>query len=88
MIRVYELEMDETNAEELAKHGISEARVLSVLEGRPQFFRNKRGRAATHVMIGPDSSGIILAIPIKPTHIPGRWRPITGWEVTKQRRRR
>ena len=80
MIRIHEVEIDDANAEEMAKHGVDEARVLSVLEGKPKVFPNRRRRSATHILIGPDSSGIILSIPIAPTHITNRWRPVTAWE--------
>ena len=79
MIRIDELDMDDANASEMAKHRVNEARVLSVLEGEPKVFPNRRGRSATHILIGPDSSGIILSVPIVPTHVHGRWRPVTAW---------
>ena len=80
MIEINELEIDEENAKEMAKHGVSEARALSVLEMTPRVFGNRRNRSATHILIGPDSSGIILSVPVSPTHIRGRWRPVTAWE--------
>lgn len=81
VIEIDDLEIDEdTNGTEMARHGVSEARALSVLEGKPRVFPNRRGRSATHILIGPDSSGIILSIPIVPTHVYKRWRPVTAWE--------
>lgn len=79
VIQINDLEIDDANAGEMAGHGITEARVLSVLEATPKVFRNRRGRSATHILIGPDSHGIILSIPILPTHVRGRWRPVTAW---------
>lgn len=73
---------DEKNVEEIAEHGITTDQVASVLEGKPRFFRNKRGRAATHVMIGPDNNGMMLTVPIMPTHIYGLWQPVTAWRST------
>lgn len=80
MIEIDDLEVDDANAEEMARHGVSEARVLSVLESEPRVFPNRRGRSATHILIGPDLSGIILSVPIVPTHVRGRWRAVTAWE--------
>jgi len=81
--RVDELEFDEHNEQELASHDIDPLQVMTVLAGRPLFVRNKRGRAATHKVIGPDSGGTILTIAIAATAVQGRWRPVTGWASTK-----
>lgn len=81
--RVDELEFDEHNEEELARHGIDPLRAYAVVTGQPLFVRNKRGRAATYKVIGPDSSGTMLTIPIAATALPGRWRPVTGWASTR-----
>ena len=75
---------DEKNVEEIAAHGITTDQVAAVLEGNPRFRRNKRGHAATHKMIGPDNSGIMLTVPIMPTHIYGLWQPVTAWPSTRE----
>lgn len=41
--------------------------------------RNRRGRAASHILIGYDAHGRCLAAPIAPTHDPTIWRVITAW---------
>lgn len=81
--RVDELEFDEHNEDELARHGIDPLRVYAVVTGRPLFVRNKRGRAAAYKVIGPDSGGTMLTIAIAATAVSGRWRPVTGWPSTK-----
>jgi len=82
-IHVEELEFDDENRSEIEDHNITMMQIQSVLEGSPRFFRNKRGRAGTHQMIGPDSSGIVLTVPIIETPVHGLWRPITAWPSTK-----
>jgi uncharacterized DUF497 family protein len=79
----YELEFDDDNFAELDRHNIALEDVVSVLDGEPRFFRNRRGRAATRLMIGPDGGGRILAVPIMETPVEGRWRPITAWPASK-----
>jgi hypothetical protein len=78
-----EPQFDDDNEDELARHGIDPLQVYAVLAGQPLFVRNKRGRVATYKVIGPDSSGTMLTIPIAPTPVPGQWRPVTGWASTK-----
>ena len=41
--------------------------------------RNRRGRAATHILIGYDARRRCLAAPIAPTHDPTLWRVVTVW---------
>lgn len=71
---------DEGNLGELARHGVTSRIVESVAEEAPLFRRNKRGRAASHQMIGPDPGGRVWTICIGPIPgAPGQWRAITGW---------
>ena len=81
--RIDELEFDEHNEDELARHGIDPIRAFAVLAGQPLLVRNRRRRAATYKVIGPDSGGTMLTIAIAATAVRGRWRPITGWASTK-----
>ena len=73
---------DDGNREELARHGLAPRIVRQVAYEEPKFRRNKRRRAATHQMIGPDATGsmwtiCILEVPGQP----GLWRAVTGWEA-------
>jgi len=81
-LRIDELEFDEHNEEELARHGIDPPEVYAVLAGQPVLVRNRRRRAATYKVIGPDSSGAMLTIAIAATRVRRRWRPVTGWPST------
>lgn len=78
-----ELEFDEANEAEIQAHGLTPQQVESVLDNDPRFFRNKKGRAGTRLMVGPDSGGQFLSIPIIETPVPGRWRPVTAWVSNK-----
>ena len=71
--------MDESNAEETARHGVTEREVLQVLDNRYVTKRNRRGHKATHILIGRTNGGRCLAIPVEPTHEQGVWRPATAW---------
>ena len=82
-IYVSELEFDDNNLAELEVHGISMKQVVSVLQENPRFFPNRKERSGTRLMIGPDSGGVMLSVPIIETPVKGRWRPISGWPSKK-----
>jgi uncharacterized DUF497 family protein len=79
---------DDGNLAELDRHNIAFEDVVAVLHGDPRFFRNSRGRAGTRLMVGPDSSGRILAVPIIETPLEGVWRPITAWPASEAQKTR
>lgn len=71
---------DEINLGKLAIHGLSRRIVLHVWGEAPRYRENKRRRAASHQMIGPDSGGAFWTICIVEVEgQPGLWRAITGW---------
>ncbi len=77
---ISEWEWDDFNEEELAHHGLSRDVVEQVWLEHPRFRRNKRQRAASHQMVGPDTGGTIWVICIVQSSFePGLWRAITGW---------
>lgn len=70
---------DDGNVEEIWAHRLSPRDIIDVWEGAPKFRRNKKGRAATHQMIGPDRGGRFLAVFIcENTVQPGLWRVVTA----------
>ncbi len=77
-IRTEGWDLDEANIEELDVHAVSVEILDQVAEEAPRFRRNKKRRAATHQMIGPDHGGRIWVVCILETQ-PFIWRPITGW---------
>jgi len=77
-----EWQWDEDNLAELARHRLSRKTVEQVTEGNPRLRRNKKDRAATHMMIGPDQGGGLWVVCI--VQVPGQrglWRAITGWRA-------
>lgn len=62
-----------------ARHGIILPQLYAVLDNRHVLTRNRKDRAASHVLIGRDDQGRCLAIPVAPTEDPLIWRPITAW---------
>lgn len=78
-IEVWEFEWDEDNESHCARHGVTPSVAEEVKGGTPLFFRNKRKRTGTHMMIGPDVGGRFWTVVILETSVEGRWRPITGW---------
>lgn len=73
---------DDGNLQELQAHGVSRRTVLQVAAERPKFRKNKRARAASHQMIGPDAGGAFWTICIREvTGQPGLWRAITAWSA-------
>ena len=77
-------EWDDANLEELAEHGLTPRVVRQVGDEAPSFRRNKKGRAATHQMIGPDHGGSMWMVCI--VRLPGSddiWRAITGHDANE-----
>jgi hypothetical protein len=80
---IREWEWDDWNVDELARHGLSPRTVRQVGNEDPRFRRNKRNRAASHQMIGPDLGGKIWMVCI--VRLAGMgdvWRAITGHEAS------
>jgi hypothetical protein len=51
-----------------------------VFHEKPKYIKNKKGRAASHRMVGPDRGGAMWTIHIREREDqPGRWRVINGW---------
>jgi hypothetical protein len=65
----YEFDWDRDNLDHVAFHGGSQELVEDIYGNEPRFFRNRSGRAATHIMIGPDSSGGFWTVPL--VRLPG-----------------
>lgn len=78
-IRVLVLEFTDHAIEALDRRGIQPDHVLTLLTTRYIVKRNRKHRAASHVLIGYDWGGRCLAAPIVPTDDPVVWRVITVW---------
>lgn len=77
-MRIAEWQWDDGNLAELAAHGLDRYTVLDVAQEAPKFRRNKRQRAASHQMVGPDRGGQFWTVCI--VHVYDEtWRAITGW---------
>jgi hypothetical protein len=87
-IRVYDLQIDDWNADEAARHGVSEAEIRQVLDGEPVFLPNKKGHPAPIVMMGPTYGGRLLTVPLGPTGVDEVWRPATAWDSSHGERAR
>lgn len=71
--------IDDFNESKFWSHGLTREAVLQVLGNRRVVVRNRKGRAANHLLIGRDDSRRCIAIPIIPTQDPYTWRPATAW---------
>src|SRR5574337_1183719 len=76
-IHIQDWDLDEANTEKLAAHGVTVEILDQVAGNRPRFRRNRKRRAATHQMIGPDDGGGMWVVCILETG-PSIWRPVTG----------
>ena len=79
-VYIVDLQIDEGNAAEMARHNVTAEEVQQVLSNAPRFLRNKGRRGATHVMIGPTYGGRLLTVPVAPTSVDGMWRPATAYD--------
>jgi hypothetical protein len=71
--------MDDINENEIAEHGITQRQLFEVLDSHHHIKKNRRGRRATHMVIGRDQQGQCIAIPVEPTTVRTTWRPVTAW---------
>jgi hypothetical protein len=69
----------ERTIEKLQAHGVTVQQLREVLANRNVLKRNRKQRAASHMLIGFDDHDRCLAIPVAPTDDPLIWRPITAW---------
>jgi hypothetical protein len=75
------------DVEHLAAHGVQPADVLAVWREAPKYRRNRKNRAASHQMVGPDGKGEFFAIFIREDETEqGLWRTITGRRATATER--
>ena len=65
--------------ETMGLRGITLGDLADVLAGRHVVVRNRKGRTASHVLIGRDAHGRCLAIPVVSTDRPYTWRAVTVW---------
>jgi hypothetical protein len=87
MIRIAELEFDDDNIEELAGHSITPQEITQILQNRFTVRRNKKNRAGDRQLIGLTNGGRVITVILAPTHLPDRWRPVTGWDSADAERR-
>jgi uncharacterized DUF497 family protein len=85
---IRELEFDDENEGKASSHGVSMIELFQLLDGRVRAFKNRKDRAATHLMIGRTHGGRTITVPIVETAVPGRWRPVTAWPSTDAERAR
>lgn len=80
-LHIEEWEWDDGNIEHLATHGITPELIEDeIWMEAPRFNANRHGRAASHLMVGPDRGGELWTICIvRIDDDPAIWRAITGW---------
>lgn len=61
------------------RHKIESIRLPEIIAGHYKTFRNRGGRAATHLLIGKDFGGRCYVVPIRPTADPLVWEVISAW---------
>jgi uncharacterized DUF497 family protein len=74
-----ELEFDEYNEAEMARHGVTVREVMQVHTVGFRLLRNAKAHRARYLMVGKTYGGRWLTIPIAPTDKPGTWRPATAF---------
>ena len=78
-ISILDLRLTDHAASALDERGILPEDLYAIIAGFYVVTRNRRGRAASNVLIGYDPHGRCLAAPIVPTDHSGVWRVITVW---------
>ena len=87
MVDVQLLLFDDENEAKFEAHGVTASEVQQVFDKWPRYYRNRPGRRATHVMVGPTRHGDLLVVPIEPIGTfgdveDGVWRPVTAFWAT------
>lgn len=85
-MRIYELEFDDYNEDELHRHGVTPEEVMQLLSNRYTVRRNRKDRSGQRQLIGETDSGRVLTVVLAVTAVDSRWRPVTGWESTDAER--
>jgi hypothetical protein len=78
-ITIFDFAISEDAADHIWRHRITRDQLYEMLEHRWVSIANRKGRAARWVVIGRDSAGRCIAVPVAPTDDPTVWRPITAW---------
>ena len=63
----------------MAIHGLTPERILEVLDRPFLMVGNRKGRRASHLIVGRDRTGACISIPVEATAERGIWRPVTAW---------
>ena len=79
---MYVFEWDETNAEHVAEHGISDVEIDQMLSN-PHIVVPNRGHEPRMFLVGHTNGGRALTAVIEPTRTEGTWRPITAWDASE-----
>jgi hypothetical protein len=80
-VYISEWDWDDDNVEHIAEKGLRPRDIDQVWEENPKYRRNKKHRAASHQMIGPDFGGRFVTAFIRQDAVrSGLWRVITARE--------
>jgi hypothetical protein len=71
--------IDEVNESKFASHGLRTEQIIQVLENTYVIVPNRKQRRGLFLVIGRDSGGACIAIPVEQTYEENVWRPITAW---------
>lgn len=78
-VDVWDLLLDDANVEKMHGHGISVRRAFEVVAGAARVLRNSAEGGAPWLLVGPDSGGAFVTLPIDSTAEHGLWRPRTAY---------
>lgn len=78
--QIIELVISPTVAEHIwDRRQIDAERLSEILTGNYDLERHRRGRSATHLLIGHDLGGNCYVVPIRPTGVAQSWEVISAW---------
>ncbi len=71
---------DSQNEAHCAAHGVWPDDLEWILaEGEYVLIRNRKGMAASHLLVGRRRDGAPITAAIRETSTPGIWRPVSAW---------
>ncbi|WP_258347429.1 DUF4258 domain-containing protein [Saccharopolyspora gregorii] len=81
-MRIESIEWDDANLEHATRHGVSADEIDQAISNPTKVARNKRARAASHLLLGRTRGGRPILVAIAYDEPSSTVRPITAWEAT------
>lgn len=80
-MQIESIEWDDANLEHATRHGVSADEIDQAISAPKRIARNKKARAASHLLLGQTRGGRWIKVAIRYDAASARVRPVTAWEA-------